>query len=134
MGILSKLTEGIQRRDVRKETHALTEKWRKTGLLEGLDEINARNMTIILENEAAHLSNEASSMAGGDVEGFAAVASLNDIKENGYNLNIPLYVAPPADANALTLEQALENLRKAHEAARDTRAALDRQLAEWGLT
>jgi type I restriction enzyme M protein len=68
-----------------------------------------------------------------DVEGLAAVTSLKDIEKNGYNLNIPLYVAPPADANTVTLEQALENLQQAHEAARTTRAALDEQLAEWGL-
>lgn len=68
-----------------------------------------------------------------DVEGLSAVASHADITKNGYNLNIPLYVAPPADANALTLEQALEQLHTAHTVAQATRAALDGQLAEWGL-
>lgn len=68
-----------------------------------------------------------------DVEGLAAVTSLKDVAKNGYNLNIPLYVAPPADKDALTLEQALENLNQAHEAVRVTRAALNERLAEWGL-
>ena len=36
MSVLSRLTEGIVRRDMRKEGAALVEKWKKTGLLEGL--------------------------------------------------------------------------------------------------
>lgn len=68
-----------------------------------------------------------------DFVGLAAVASIADIAKHGYSLNIPLYVAPPPDANALTLEQVLENLRQAHVEAQATRAALDEQLTEWGL-
>ena len=68
-----------------------------------------------------------------NVEGLAGVASLQDIKENSYSLNIPLYVAPPPDLNALTLEQALANLRVAHEAAAVSRAQLNEQLLKWGL-
>lgn len=68
-----------------------------------------------------------------DVDGLAHVATMDEIKGNDYNLNIPLYVAPPPDENALTLDQAIEQLRQAHEAAQVTRANLDKQLAEWGL-
>jgi hypothetical protein len=75
MSVLQKLTEGIQRRDVSKEGQALLAKWEKTGLLEGLDNDNAKNgMAVLLENQAKELLREASSMAAGDVEGFAAVA------------------------------------------------------------
>lgn len=69
-----------------------------------------------------------------DVEGLSAVATLGDIAANNDNLNIPLYVAPAPDEDALTLDEALEQLAKAHEAARVTRAELDRQLPEWGLS
>lgn len=68
-----------------------------------------------------------------DVEGLANVTSLADIEKSGFNLNIPLYVAPPQDKDSLTLEQALEDLRQAHEQSRATRAALEAQLADWGL-
>ena len=76
MSILQKLTEGVVNRDMRKEGAALLEKWEKTGLLEGLSNDTAKNgMARLLENQAKQLLKEAAStMAGGDVEGFAAVA------------------------------------------------------------
>jgi hypothetical protein len=75
MSVLNKLTEGIVNRDLKKEGDALLSKWEKTGLLEGLTEDHARNgMARLLENQAKQLLKEASSMAAGDVEGFASVA------------------------------------------------------------
>jgi len=76
MSVLNKLTEGIVNRDMKKEGAALLSKWEKTGLLEGLDNDTKKNgMARLLENQAKELLREAaSSMAGGDVEGFAAVA------------------------------------------------------------
>ena len=75
MSVLEKLTEGIVKRDVYKEGAALFEKWEKTGLLEGLNNDHSKNtMARLLENQAAQLLKEASTMSGGDVEGFAAVA------------------------------------------------------------
>jgi hypothetical protein len=75
MSIIEKLTEGVVRRDVQKEGAAILDKWEKTGLLEGIDNDHTRNsMAALLENQAKELLREASTMAGGDVEGFAAVA------------------------------------------------------------
>jgi len=76
MSILQKLTEGVVSRDMRKEGAALLNKWEKTGLLEGLKNDTSKNcMARLLENQAKQLLKEAaSSMSGGDVEGFAAVA------------------------------------------------------------
>ena len=75
MSILNKLTEGIVRRDLSKEGAALLSKWEKTGLLEGLnDERTKHGMASLLENQAKELLREASTMSGGDVEGFASVA------------------------------------------------------------
>ena len=75
MSILNKLTEGIVDRDLSKEGAALLTKWERTGLLEGIDSDRKRNsMARLLENQAKELLREASSMSGGDVEGFAAVA------------------------------------------------------------
>ena len=75
MSVLQKLTEGIVNRDLQKEGAALLSKWEKTGLLEGLGEEHARtSMAVLLENQAKELLREASTMAAGDVEGFASVA------------------------------------------------------------
>ena len=75
MSVLEKLTEGIVNRDMKKEGAALLSKWEKTGLLEGLKgEGRKNNMARLLENQAKELLREASTMAAGDVEGFAAVA------------------------------------------------------------
>ena len=75
MSVLQKLTEGIQTRNLRQEGDALLEKWERTGLLEGIGDENKRqSMARLLENQAAQLLREQSSMAAGDVEGFASVA------------------------------------------------------------
>ena len=64
MSVLSRLTEGIVRRDMQKEGAALVEKWKKTGLLEGLrSEEQINGMALLLENQAKSLLTEASSMA-----------------------------------------------------------------------
>jgi hypothetical protein len=73
--MLEKLTEGIQSRMLSREGDAVLAKWEETGLLEGLNSDNARNnMARLLENQAAELLRESSTMSAGDVEGFAAVA------------------------------------------------------------
>jgi hypothetical protein len=75
MSVLKKLTEGMVSRNLQKEGAALVEKWENTGLLEGLEDDTSRSgMARLLENQAASLLKEASAMAAGDVEGFAAVA------------------------------------------------------------
>ena len=75
MSVLEKLTEGIVDRDLSKDGAAILNKWEQTGLLEGLTTDRDKNyMSRLLENQAKELLREASSMAGADVEGFAAVA------------------------------------------------------------
>jgi len=75
MSIVQKLTEGIVNRDLSTEGAALISKWEQTGLLEGIgDDVVRNSMARLLENQAKELLREASSMSGGDVEGFAAVA------------------------------------------------------------
>ena len=50
-----------------------------------------------------------------DVENFVKVASLNDIAENDYNLNIPLYVEKIIEDNLPSVEVALADLKNAWE-------------------
>ena len=73
--IIERLTENIVSRDLQKEGAALLNKWEATGLLEGLGNDRKKNMmAVLLENQAKELLREASTMAAGDVQGFAAVA------------------------------------------------------------
>ena len=75
MSIVQKLTEGMVQRSMQKEGAALLKKWSQTGLLEGLSSEDQKGtMARLLENQARELLRESNTMAGGDVEGFAAVA------------------------------------------------------------
>jgi hypothetical protein len=73
--VLERLTEGVVERNMLAETKAIVGKWQKSGLLEGLKtERQKSTMAVLLENQAKELLREATTMAGGDVQGFAAVA------------------------------------------------------------
>ena len=74
MSMIETLTEGIRQRSLANEGEALLSKWEKTGLLEGLDELGRTAMSRLLENQAAQLLKETSTMQAGDVQGFASVA------------------------------------------------------------
>ena len=75
MSVLKTLTENIVKRDLSKDGAALLTKWEKTGLLEGISDDYQRNtLAVLLENQAKELLREATTMATGDVEGYAAVA------------------------------------------------------------
>ena len=53
----------------------LAGKWAKTGLLEGLDETNRNNMSLMLENQAKQLVNEGSTTGGGSGAGTFTVGT-----------------------------------------------------------
>ena len=73
--IVERLTEGVVNRDMRAESHALLTKWKKTGLLEGIETERQQNsMARLLENQAKELLRESTTLGAGSVEGFAAVA------------------------------------------------------------
>ena len=48
-----------------------------------------------------------------DVENYVKVASKEDLKENDYNLNIPLYLEKIIEDNLPTVEEALSDLKSA---------------------
>ena len=50
-----------------------------------------------------------------DVENYVKVATLEDILENDFNLNIPLYVEKIIEDNLPSVEEALADLKKAWE-------------------
>jgi hypothetical protein len=79
---LDQLTEGIRQRDVGQQSALLTEKWTRTGLLRGMDDTGRENMARLLENQAAQLLREQSSIgngargtaSSGDLRGFTNIA------------------------------------------------------------
>lgn len=69
-----------------------------------------------------------------DVENLAKVATIDEIKSNNYNLNIRLYVQADTGRDEVSLTDALARLETAQERAAQTRAELEDQLAQWGLS
>lgn len=50
-----------------------------------------------------------------EIENYVSVATMDDIKENDYNLNIPLYVEKIIEDDLPTVEEALTDLKEAWE-------------------
>ncbi|RLI81101.1 SAM-dependent DNA methyltransferase, partial [Archaeoglobales archaeon] len=47
-----------------------------------------------------------------DVDGFARVVTLDEIRENDYNLNVTLYVFPKEEIEEIDVEKEWEELRR----------------------
>ena len=71
---LRTLTEGIRDRHVGQQNKRLVEKWSRTGLLRGMDDVNRENMATLLENQAAQVLRESSTMGTEAVSGFSNIA------------------------------------------------------------
>jgi len=79
---LEQLTEGIRQRHLGSHNRQLVEKWSRTGLLRGLEGQNREVMSTLLENQAAQLLRERSTLGNGggamvdsgDMSGFQNVA------------------------------------------------------------
>jgi type I restriction enzyme M protein len=66
-----------------------------------------------------------------DVENYVKVASLADLKENDYNLNIPLYVEKIIEDNLPSVEEALADLKKAWEESLEAEERFKKILASF---
>jgi hypothetical protein len=62
---LEQLTEGIRQRHLGSQNRQLVEKWSRTGLLRGLTGQNREVMSTLLENQAAQVLREQSSLGNG---------------------------------------------------------------------
>lgn len=73
--LLDSIAKSMKVQDKRAEGEALVRKWKAWGLLEGLEKkTDIMNMACILENQAKEVLREATTMGGGQVEGYANVA------------------------------------------------------------
>ena len=68
-----------------------------------------------------------------DVPGRTHVATLEEIEQHDWSLNIPLYVEPLADGEGPTLEEALEELKRAHAEVEQAEEYLRGLLRKRGL-
>ena len=57
-----------------------------------------------------------------DVENYVKVASMDELAENDYNLNIPLYVEKIIEDDLPTVEEALADLKQAWQASQEAEA------------
>ena len=79
---LDQLAQGIREKHVGAERARLTEKWSRTGLLRGLDGQRREMMAQLLENQAAQVLKESSSLStgggnvatSGQIQGFSNIA------------------------------------------------------------
>ena len=68
-----------------------------------------------------------------DVERFAHVATLEEIRENGYNLNIPRYVDTFEEEELVDIEEVQGNIRRIKAEIAEVETQLDQYLRELGL-
>ncbi len=79
---LDQLAQGIRDKHIGAERARLTEKWSRTGLLRGLDGQRREMMSQLLENQAAQVLKESSSLStgggnistSGQIQGFSNIA------------------------------------------------------------
>ena len=68
-----------------------------------------------------------------DVEGVARVVTLEDIAANDYNLNIPRYVEPKVEQEAMSVDEAMRRLKESAEAAFEAEDKLIELLTKEGI-
>jgi len=78
---LDQLAQGIREKHVGAERARLTEKWSRTGLLRGLDGTRREVMAQLLENQAAQVLKESSSLStgGGNLAGSGQIQGFSNI-------------------------------------------------------
>ena len=82
---INQLTEGITDRHLGAERTRLIEKWTRTGLLRGMDDHGREIMSQLLENQAAQVLREQSSLGtgggntlgSGDMSGFQNLSLIH---------------------------------------------------------
>ena len=65
----------------------------------------------------------------GEVDGISRVVSLNEIKENDYNLNVTLYVFPEEKEEEINVKKEWEELRKIENELREVEIKIDNFLS-----
>ena len=67
------------------------------------------------------------------IDKYSYVATLEEIKENDYNLNIPRYVDTFEEEDPVDMEAVKENIVTIKKELRDVEAKMEKYLKELGL-
>ena len=68
-----------------------------------------------------------------DIDKFAHVATLDEIKENEYNLNIPRYVDTFEEEEPVDMDAVKENIANIKIELAEVEVKMEKQLEELGL-
>ena len=68
-----------------------------------------------------------------EIEKYSHVATLEEIKENDYNLNIPRYVDTFEEEEEIDIDEVHANLKKLDEEIKETTVEINKYLRELGL-
>lgn len=68
-----------------------------------------------------------------DIEHFCSIVSLDKIRENDYNLNIPLYVEGEKDIEEHDLGELFQDYAKLEKQAEELKRSINQQLASFGI-
>lgn len=68
-----------------------------------------------------------------EMDKFAYVVILDEIKENDYNLNIPRYVDTFEEEEPVDMEKVKNNISNIEQELAEVKAQMDRYLEELGL-
>ena len=68
-----------------------------------------------------------------DIDKFAHVASLDEIKENEYNLNIPRYVDTFEEEEPVDMDAVKQNIANIKKELAEVEVKMEKQLEELGL-
>lgn len=68
-----------------------------------------------------------------DVQGISKVVTMDEIKENDWNLNIPRYVEPIMDEHILSVPEAMKNLKESLQEAYQAEDKLKKLLIKSGM-
>lgn len=94
------------------------EKKGKVLFIDGADQVRVGRAQNYLEKEHVEQLYQWY-QANDEVENYVHVASLEEILENDYNLNIPLYVEKIIEDNLPSVEEAMEDLKQAWQASQE---------------
>lgn len=91
----------------------------------------AKNKNVLTEEDInrileAYLKRE-------DIDKYSHVASLKEIKDNDYNLNIPRYVDTSEEEPEINLQEVLKNIHKTKEEIHELEKSLNEQLELLGV-
>lgn len=104
----------------------------KVLFINAVNEVTRKNAESYLEND--HIQKIADAYAGfKDIDGLAAVAKINDIKENTFSLSIPLYVKQDTsngNIDARNLQEHYDDWRQASKRMHDSYDRLNELLGK----